>query len=97
MMPIPAARPMRPALRKEMVIRDTSELDCMTVVLVMPRRMAFPYAVRRLAQHGFQGAAREGFKALFQRHHAKKKQRQAGGDDFEVGADPETVGRELPE
>jgi hypothetical protein len=41
-MPMPAARSMRPALRKEMVISDTSELDCMMVVLVMPRKMLFP-------------------------------------------------------
>ena len=40
-MPMPAVRPMSPALRKEMVMTDTSELDCMMLVETMPKVMLF--------------------------------------------------------
>ena len=36
MMPIPASNEINPALRKEIVITDTSELDCMIVVVTIP-------------------------------------------------------------
>jgi hypothetical protein len=42
MMPMPAASVMSPALRKEMVITATSELDCISVVLTMPNKTLFP-------------------------------------------------------
>lgn len=42
MMPIPAARVMSPALRKEIAITETSELDCISVVLTIPNSTLFP-------------------------------------------------------
>ena len=36
MMPTPASNEISPALRKEIVITETSELDCMIVVVTIP-------------------------------------------------------------
>jgi hypothetical protein len=41
MMPIPAAREIISALTKEMVISDTSVLDCISVVLPRPKATLF--------------------------------------------------------
>jgi len=43
MIPMPATREIRPALRKEMAMTETSELDCITVVLMMPKLRLFQY------------------------------------------------------
>ena len=93
MMPIPAARPISPALRKEIVITETSELDCITVVLNDTKRQRLPQAVGRLAQQSFQQPAGEGLETLFERQHAEQEDRHAGGDLFEVRTNPETVGQ----
>ena len=42
MIPIPAARVISPALRKDMVITDTRELDCISVVLTIPNNTLLP-------------------------------------------------------
>ena len=49
MMPIPAPSVIRPALRKEIAITETSELDCMMLVVTMPkpRLRHRPSVVRR--------------------------------------------------
>ena len=41
MMPMPWASPSNPALRNEMVITDTSELDCIRVVVTTPKDRLF--------------------------------------------------------
>ena len=41
MIPIPETNPIKPALRKEMVMTETSELDCITVVVNTPKEMHF--------------------------------------------------------
>ena len=82
----------QPAPRKEMVITDTSELDCMMVVVTTPKLSAFQ-GLSVVLRSRFR-AAGECLEALFQEQHAKQKNRDAGSDLVEIRTDPEPVSKQ---
>ena len=63
--PTPAASPINPALRKEITITETSELDCRMAVETIPKLRLFPYAVSGFLQNIFQQPASEHLESLF--------------------------------
>ena len=94
MIPMPAASDSNPALRNEIVMTETRELDCIRVVVTTPNDRLFQTLSVVRAEQPFEYSAREGLEPLFQGQHAKQEDGHARGDLLEIWADPKAVAQD---
>ena len=94
MIPIPAISGSSPALRNEMVITDTNELDCISVVEDDAEAHRLPQPVGRGFERTLQIAAAEQTETLFHQQHTEQEDRDPGADYLEVRAEPEPEDQE---
>ena len=79
-----------------MVITETSELDCMIVVLTIPKEMAFQSLVGGRFQNFLEQPAGEGLEAILEEQHAEQKIETPAAISLKSGADSKIHKPELP-